>query len=231
MSRSVYFNIRYRLNKWADVQGVWFPVHLEYGYDVLRFIHNGEYESGEIGIIRKTLTKDDTVLELGTGLGFISAYCAKQIGSEKVYTFEANRSLEPNIRELYGRNRVSPRLEFAILGKDEGIRTFYRNKESMLASGLQGDGIRKNEAVEVQEKNLNSTIARIGPTYLIMDIEGGESAIFKDIDFQTIIKIQFELHPGILDKTQVDAIFRKLAQHGFARDESFNSLNNFYFFR
>lgn len=231
-SRSVYFNIRYRLNKWADVEGVWFPVNLEYGYDVLRFIHNGEYESGEINIIKHTLAKEDTVLELGTGLGFISAYCSKRIGSDRVYTFEANQRLERNIRELYERNEVSPHLEFAILGRNEGVRTFYRNKESLLASGLQGDGIRNNQAMEVREKNLNTMIARIRPTYLIMDIEGGEYAIFEDIDFQTITKVQFELHPGILDSSQVDAIFGKLTANGFVKDGSFNDENNnFYFFK
>ncbi len=228
-SRSIYFNIRYRLDKWVDVEGIWFPVYLEYGYDVLRFIHNGEYESGEINIIKHTLTKDDTVLELGTGLGFISAYCSKRIGSDRVYTFEANRSLEKNIRELYGRNEVVPQLEFAILGKHDGVRTFYRNKESLLASGLQEDGIRNSQAIEVREKELNSTIARIRPTYLIMDIEGGEYAVFQHIDFQTITKVQFELHPDILDKAAQTAIFEKLTDNGFVMDQSFKGLNNYYF--
>src|ERR1700722_20260570 len=110
LSRMASYNIKYRINKWADIEGVLLPVYLKYGYNVIRFIDNGEYESGEINIIKKTLTKDDKVLELCTGLGFISAYCSKKIGGENVYTFEAIPYLETSIKELYKKNNVSPHL-------------------------------------------------------------------------------------------------------------------------
>jgi len=231
LSKLSYFNIRYRLNKWVKIEGVSLPVYLSYGYNVLRFIDNGQYESGEIRIIKETLGPGDKVLELGTGLGFISTYCAKKIGSENVYTFEANPYLRESIRELYTRNGVDPHLEFAILGKEEGKTVFYRNKESLLASGLEGSSIRSNQQIEVLKKNLNAKIKEIRPTYLIMDIEGGEYDIFMEIDFQTIRKIQFELHPTILDAPKIDQIFKKLEKNNFSRDGSFNGQNNYYFFK
>jgi FkbM family methyltransferase len=231
LSHSVLFNVKYRLNKWANIEGILFPVYPEYGYDVLRFIDNGKYESGEIEIIKETLKGNDRVLELGTGLGFISAYCSKKIGSESVFTFEANPYLEKKIRELYSKNNVNPHLVFAILGKEEGKSFFYRNQKSLLASDLHGASSRNNQQIEVVQLKLNDKINEIKATYLIMDIEGGEYEIFKQIDFQTIKKVQFELHPDILDETQITTIFKRLEESGFTRDHAFKGLNNYYFSR
>lgn len=231
LSRTVWYNIRYRLNKWIEIKGVQFPVYPEYGYGVLRFIDSGQYESGEIEIISKTLEPGDRALELGTGLGFISTYCSKKIGSENVHTFEANVLLEKRIRELYERNGVDPHLNFAILGKENGKTTFYRDTQSLLASSLKSNPGADLQPVEVAVKKLNEVIAEIRPTYLIMDIEGGEQGIFEEIDFQTIRKIQFELHPGVLGPGNVAAIFRKLEANHFRQDESFQTPNNYYFYK
>ncbi len=38
-------------------------------------------------------------MELGAGLGFLSTYCAKIMGSDNVVTYEANPALEPYIIE------------------------------------------------------------------------------------------------------------------------------------
>lgn len=229
--RSGYYNVRYRLNKWKKIHGVLFPVRLSYGYSVLRFIDNGQYESGEIDIISNTLASGDKVLEMGTGLGFISAFCAKKIGSPNVYTFEANPSLERNIKQLYSKNHVDPHLEFAILGKEEGKTVFYTNRNSLLASSLTNTPGADMQLVEIPVKRLNEVIKRIKPTYLIMDIEGGEYEIFEAIDFQTITKIQFELHPEVLGPDKVSRIFKKLGDCSFIRDKSFASRDNYYFFR
>lgn len=231
LSRLAYYNIRYRLNKWKNIKGISFPVHLNYGYSVLRFIDNGQYENGEIEIIRNTVEPGDTVIELGTGLGFISAYCSKKIGSPNVYTFEANPFLEKHIRELYDKNAVRPNLQFAVLGREEGKTIFYANNKFLLASALTKTPGADMRPVEVPVKELNEVIRTIQPSYLIMDIEGGEYEIFEAIDFQTITKIQFELHPDVLGPDKVSRMFKKLEDSNFIRDMSFASGDNYYFYK
>lgn len=228
--RMVWYSIRYTIHPFKTIDGITIPVHLKYGYSVLRFIDNKKYESGEITIIKKTLKKDDRVLELGTGLGFISAFCAKNIGSANVFTFEANSYLKQSISDLYIRNHVNPALKFNILGKENKIIFFYVNKNSLLASGLQRTSVRA-QRIEAKQENLNEKIKDIKPTYLIMDIEGGEYDIIKEIEFQTIHKVQFELHPDVLDKKKVSDIFLKLESSGFKRNESLSTANNYYFFK
>ena len=218
------------MNKWKNIEGVDIPVYLNYGYNVLRFLDNGEYESCEIAIIKNTLDKNDRVLELGTGIGFVSAYCAKKIGSDKVFTYEGNPGMQPLIAELYKKNKLNPHSQIALLGSNNGSRTFYKNEESFLASSANTNSS-KTTSYKVEEKDLNEEIARLQPNYLVMDIEGGEYEIMKLINFQTINKIQFELHPSVLNKEQVDFIFSKLEQSGFTKSNAFDFKNNFFFTR
>ena len=226
-----WFNIKYRLHPWKEIEGINVPVYLNFGYPVLRFIDNGEYENSEIAIIKRTLESSDKVLELGTGLGFVSAFCSKQIGSERVYTFEGNSSLKPIINKLYNRNQVNPNLSFALLGEGNGSKIFYENKGSFLASSLKSTSNEGKQYKEVTELNLNEVIDQIKPNYLIMDIEGAEYDIFKIIDFQSINKIQFELHPSLLSVEQIDYIFEKLEKNGFSQNENFEYRDNFFFKR
>ena len=227
LARMGWYQLRYRLNEWKYIQGIFIPVKLGYGYNVLRFIDNGAYEQHEIALVKQHLKENDRVLELGTGIGFVSAYCAKIVGSEKVYSFEGNPSMEPIIRELYRKNNVNPNLSIAMLGEGEGEKSFYVDDKSFLASSVT-----KIDAENVQlvkEQKLNEAIAAIRPSYLVMDIEGGEYDIFKMIDFQTICKVQFELHPNLLTAKQVAYIFEKLAAANFIQVGEGHSTNNFFF--
>lgn len=225
----LWYSVRYKVCKWKSIEGVFIPVYLNYGYSVLRFIDNGKYESSEISIIKNTLEKEDIVLELGTGIGFVSAYCAKKIGSNQIFTFEGNPSLEPLIQKLYSKNKVMPYSTIALLGNENGAKTFYKNENSFLASSAISNPDENQVSFQVKQKKLNEIIAQLQPTYLVMDIEGDEFDIFKIINFQSITKIQFELHPSVLTNEQINFIFEKLKEKGYTKCDLFHFPNNFYF--
>jgi FkbM family methyltransferase len=226
-----WFNVRYRLYPYKKIEGIIIPVYLKYGYSVLRFIDNNEYEQGEITIIKNTLHAGEKVLELGTGIGFVSAYCAKIAGDENVSTFEGNPSMKKSIDKLYALNKVNPNSTIALLGNENGSKTFYKNKSSFLASSAANDRSKKLTAFQVEEMKLNDIIQKLQPTYFIMDIEGGEYDIFVIIDFQSIRKVQFELHPQILGDQKCDEIFTVLNKNGFIKDALLSGGQNYYYYR
>lgn len=225
--RIVWFNLKYRINKWKVIDGIYLPVYLKYGYSVLRFIDDGTYEGGELRIVKKKLSSDDIVLELGTGIGFITTVCAKIIGSDKVYSFEANSLMKPVTEELFAKNQVTPNFSIALLASAESQGEFYA-QNNFLASSEKAKH-QKGTFVKVPVLDLNDTISKIKPTYLLMDIEGNELDILKIIDFQTIQKVQFELHPQYLNKEEIEFIFKKLETYSFKMDKSV-SKSNYYFF-
>lgn len=214
--------------KWKAVEGVNLPFKKELGFNTLRWIANGQYEQDEIRIIKSKLVKGDRVMEIGTGLGFVATYCSKITGSENVFTFEANPINYETAKIVFNKNAVSPTLCNALLSDTDGVVQFPVDIKSRLASSLLNES---GKLVTVKKLILNDEIQKIDPHFLLMDIEGGEYDIFKQIQFQNIMKIQFELHPKILGKEKCDEIFSILSKNGFQKNDSVSANDNFFYFK
>jgi len=213
---------------WHNVNNVYLPLKSEIGFNTLRWIVNGQYEHGEIEIIKQRIEPQDRIMEIGTGLGFVSAYCAKIVGSENVHTFEANPlNIEMALR-VFEKNKVSPHIQNALLADISGTINFPVNRKSRLASSSL---LASGDAVQVPQLVLNDIIRDIQPNFLIMDIEGSEYDVFRIIDFQTIYKIQVELHPSILGEDKLNEIFYRLNENGFVADISMPDGRNYFFKR
>ncbi len=220
---------KFTKNEWRIVEGVYLPLWNSIGFNTLRWIVNGQYEQNEISIIKAKLKQGDRVLEIGTGLGFVSTFCANSIGSENVFTFEANPMNVTIAKKVFTKNKVKPTITNALLDTEEGITKFPVNYKSRLASSLFID--RDNNFVTINKISLNVQINKINPTFLLMDIEGGEYYIFKNIQFKNINKIQFELHPKILGQIKCNEIFDVLLNNGFQKDTNISRNDNFFFFK
>jgi len=225
----VFLYIRFKFflgNPWVLVDIVQMPLFKEIGFNTLRWIVNGQYEIGELNIVKHTIEQQDIVMEIGTGLGFISTFCAKVTSSSQVFTFEANPLNYETSKLVFEKNKVSPSMRNCFLSNEVGYIDFPVNKKNRLASST----LNNNETIQIEKIDLNNTIKKINPNYLIMDIEGSEYDIFKIIDFHTIKKIQFELHPKILDDSKCNFIFNILKSNGFEMD-LLHSVEPNYFFK
>jgi FkbM family methyltransferase len=212
--------------KWKKVENIYLPFVKSIGFNTLRWIYNGRYECDEIRIIKNKISENDIIIEIGTGLGFVSSYCAKIVGSTNVHTFEANPYNVSTAKDVFKKNNVNPSIYNALLGNDDGTMDFTIDYKSRLASTTF---INKKETVSVGKLLLNAQIEKIKPTFLIMDIEGGEYDIFSIINFQSIVKVQFELHPKILDDKACIEIFEILTNNNFIQSNDV-SINQNYFF-
>jgi FkbM family methyltransferase len=206
--------------KIVDIEGVKISVSDHIQGHVLRTIHIGTYEQSELEIVKRNINTDDVVMELGTGIGLISSYCAQKIGSKKVFTYEANPNLEPHIRRNYKLNNVSPNLEMCILGENVGNKTFYVNKDFWASSTLHKES--DEQAINVPVKSFNAEICKINPTFLIIDIEGGEYELFKYANLCNVKKICLELHNNLLDSEKTSFVLSKLGDSGFLIDDEFS---------
>jgi FkbM family methyltransferase len=212
---------------WKKVQDIYMPLQFNIGFNTLRWIINGEYEIGEYTIVKEKINRQDIVMEIGTGLGFLSSFCSKIVSSENVYTYEANPLNIIKAKEVFNKNKVHPNITNALLANENGTVNFSVNKKSRLASSASINV--NDEFVLLQKLSLNEVIGKIKPSFLIMDIEGGEYDIFNIIQFQSIIKIQFELHPSILGEEKCKEIFLFLAKNGFEKVIDLEDGRNFYF--
>lgn len=212
--------------RWKKVAGIFLPVDPSLGFSLLRWIMNGRYEEGEIHIIRERLQPNDVVLEIGTGLGFIASYCSKVVGDAHVHSFEANPLNLAVAVTVFAKNGVHPVASNALLGEKKEIISFPVDRKNRLASSVLKQ---QEETASVPMLELNEEISRIQPTYLIMDIEGAEYDIIRIINFQSIRKVQMEIHPAIIGREKCNIIHQKLLQHGFEQDETVGNENNLFY--
>jgi FkbM family methyltransferase len=178
-------------------------------------------------IIDSSLTSSDKVMELGTGIGFIALFCAKKIEANRVFTFEANPLLIPHIRENFRINKKEINLFNSILKHNptQSSCEFYISKD-FYSSGLTRPKYFKS-VVDVSVIDFEAEINRIEPTFLIVDIEGYEYELFKELVLPAVVKkVLIELHPE--KANSFSDIIGNFKVQGFAVNEQYLQLNQLY---
>ena len=203
------------------IEGVQIRIGRHMSRRVERALSRGGYVRQELQLIGALLTVDDVVLDVGAGLGLVSTYCAKRVGSNRVFAFEADPDLEPCIRETYELNRVEPTLDMCAVGARAGRVTIYRDKHLVSSSvGRRRGGTRP---VEVPGKALNYLVQRFQPTLLIIDAEGAERELFAGAELPTVSRIVLELHDRVIGTQGTDRVRATLTKLGFREDRGLST--------
>lgn len=176
------------------------------------------YEDTERNILLKILKPGHRVLELGTGLGFISLLASRICGPENVNTYEANPTIEPLIRENFRLNGVEPRLHMSAVTRD-GRKLSFNASDNIISSSHFERGV-SGKALEVDSVAFSEVLRIHSPDVLVMDVEGGEYELLMLDHLGPIKHILVELHPHIIGQEKVDEIRSHLAAKGFAAESS-----------
>ncbi|MFV1878767.1 hypothetical protein [Nioella sp.] len=181
---------------------------------------SGKYESLEARYMHRILKPGDRLLELGGGVGFISALAGKTVELEACTVVEANPLLCEVITETHRRNGFSFRVLNAVAGpagedQTSGIPFYLR--ENFWGSSL--DGTRSYRSVtNVARLDLQKLIEEFQPTIIICDIEGAEVDLVSEIDFSTVDRLYFEVHKAETGIKGVYSLFGSLLSQGFSYD-------------
>jgi FkbM family methyltransferase len=218
-----WFAYQYRVSRRPviTIEGVRIRLGRHMSPRVMRALTKGGYEREELRLIGVVMAADDVVLEVGAGLGLVSTYCAKRIGSNRVHAFEADPDLEPCIRETYELNGVQPALEMCAVSGSAGRVTLYRDKHFVSSSVVR----RRvgNQPVEVPGKALSYIVEKIHPTLLIIDAEGAEREMFESAQLDGVTRIVLELHDRVIGPEGTDRVRASLKALGFQQDTRVSS--------
>lgn len=190
--------------------------------DVLLSLLQGGYEDKENKIIKDNLEPGDTVLELGAGLGFNSIAAAKK-NSGKIVSYESNPYLISLIKRNQQLNDVSFEVRNKILvSKKSGIRAMPFNiGVNVCMSSVKNysaPGYLVAETRQIETEFSEDVLRELSPTFLVVDIEGGEEEFFSQPDLlihSTIHKIMVEVHPEIIGVEACSAIVKNIISAGF----------------
>ena len=203
------------------IEGVRIRIGKHMSRRVERALSKGGYEREELRLIGAVLSPADVVLEVGAGLGLVSSYCAKRIGSDRVFAYEADPELESCIRETYELNGVHPTLEMCAVTARAGRVTLYRDKHFVSSSVVRRRvGARP---VEVPGRALNYVVEQVRPTLLVIDAEGAERDLFEDAKLPTVNKIVLELHDRVIGADRTERVRAQLGSLGFEVDQGLSS--------
>ena len=221
LSNWLIYHYRIRLRPIVSIEGIRIRVGRHMSRRVEQAISKGGYERDELRLIGMVLSPSDVVLEIGAGLGVVSAYCAKRLGSSRVFAFEANPDLEPRIRETYALNGVEPTLEMCAVRAAAGRVILYRTKHVFSSSIVK----RSAEAIpiEVPGKALSYVVEKFRPTLLIVDVQGAEGELFDQAQLPGVTKIMLELHERVIGEAKARRVRGALTALGFREDRGLSS--------
>lgn len=185
-----------------------------YGRRTVDDIYRETYEWQERMVIEQTVQAGDIVLDLGGCLGITAAHAGKLSG-EKVIIYEANPRLIPVIRRHLQLNKITGEIHCAAVGHEDGETDFYFNPECAVEASTLPIAVNK---IVVSVFSFAGIISRHRPTYLCVDIEGGEMVL---VDFflpDNIRAINLETHPDFVGAENIDNLIRHLSAQGFIFD-------------
>lgn len=172
-----------------------------------------EYEEAERRILKRWLRPDDIVMELGTGIGFMSLFASRIVGPGNVHTYEANAVNEPIITGNFKLNGLFPRFTIAMLSDRNDEAEFFADPDLWTSSTISPSSQAKR--LTIKTLSFRETVARIQPTFLLMDIEGGELAISKMLHRSSLRCVSVETHPGILGDQAMAEFLSNMKAAGF----------------
>lgn len=191
--------------------------------DVVSVLIGGIYERPEIEGLRRAIRPGDRVLELGAGLGIISALAARAAGPEgRVRAYEANATLLEDTLAFFAANRITTvDLVNAVLVPEANPapRSFHLAGSFAESSLMGADGRNPQGMVEVRAESLADVLGSFRPDVLICDIEGAEAELLSALPASTLRAAVVEMHPDRLSAQQIQSIHDAMAAQGLHLQE------------
>ena len=179
----------------------------------------------EILGLKRALCGGDRVLELGSGLGIITALAGRAVAPDgKVLSFEANLAMISKTQKFladHGISNVELRRSALVPKAEKGeTRDFYLTRSFASSSLLSNKTTKDHGVISVPAVQLNDVVAEFKPNVLVCDIEGGELELIPALDASRLRAVLMELHPDRLSGAQLVEIDVALAAHGLHRNHS-----------
>ncbi len=198
----------------------------------LKFPKDGTYLTGKVrGLLReggyerdltaaalKATREGDRVLDLGCGLGFVSAMIAKRRNIEEIQGYDGNPKLLTYAEAMLATNGISnATVTHAVLGKRKSSVPFYVRTPFAASSLVPVEG-EEVEDLTVDMLNVKTVMTALKPTVIICDIEGGEAELLDALPLKGVRHLVVKLHPNHIGHAGMCTVFDAAGKAGLAYD-------------
>lgn len=188
--------------------------------NVLKAIKQGRYEAMEARQVQQIVQYRERILEVGGGIGFVSALAGVNAQTEALRVYEANPDLCGIIEDVHARNGVTnAQVVHGVLsnGPQLGDVDFYRRND-FWASSLSPQPWGYKDVVQVPQFGFAQVVEAFRPTIVIADIEGGELDLFLNANLTGVEKVLVEVHQRVLGRPGVKKLFDAFSARDFHYD-------------
>ncbi len=211
----LYYKNLYLNKGYINHKGVYLTIDKNiFSENMIYAILSGGYEIGPYRLIKSTLSINDRLVDIGSGIGFISILSAKIIGNNKVYSYEANPDLISIINKNYEINNLKPQIFNLLISSAKTNSEFFIHKDFIKSSVQINNYLKK---IIIKTITLNEIILLHNPTYLFLNIEGNEYNVIINENLTSINKLAILYD---FDKTNHDMFIKiedKLKNQNFKR--------------
>lgn len=162
--------------------------------EIVQKLTDGTYEEDEAQSALRCVRPGFRVLELGAGIGYVTALCAQRTAPEQVLSVEANPALLPVIAANLDRNGLAGvnLVHGAVTGPvAEGATGLFALSSGYTGSSLDGKG----RPIRVPLISVHALIRQHKPHVVLMDVEGAEADMFDRVWNCPLRYCVMELHP------------------------------------
>lgn len=181
----------------------------------------GWYELEESRNVPGLLAPGERVVELGSGLGYVTTVLARSPQVEAVVTIEANPQLSRLVARTVALNGVADkvRVENGVAIPSPAVADMpFHLRHEFWASSLDGS-FPYLRSITVPVIDLNALIADFRPTLLVVDIEGGEVDLLEQTELGSVRKVFVELHQEAIGRQGMARVFRAMSARYFHYDQ------------
>ncbi|MBG6174942.1 FkbM family methyltransferase [Labrenzia sp. EL_208] len=210
----IAYKIRRKLNyKTITIDGIKLNTDPDFvPKGIRKLLLEKNYESQEVELVHEAITKEDSVLEIGAGIGFVGIACAKICGSDEILSYEPNPKMKSVIEANYALNGMRPNLRSKVVATEIGELEFFFS-ESVLSSSLVDR--QQGEPTRVEADAISGVVEEFRPSAIVMDAEGAEIELLRSCDLGEVGTIVVELHPHIVGATAIEELRAYLLEQGF----------------
>ena len=183
--------------------------------EIASYIYNEYYEATESAVLAATLSPDDRYLEVGVGAGYILTQACQRVGARQALGIEANPAMADVARATLAANGQSPEVRTGVLTEHAGTADFYVESDFWTSGLAPRVGATR---IEVPAYSLAEVLAEFAPSYLMVDIEGGEIELLAPQLPKSVRAICVELHPDVVGAAATQRLLDGLFAQGFLLD-------------
>ncbi len=189
---------------------------------------SGRYEMGEARALPHLVRPGERVVEVGAGIGVLTALIARTGKAEQVVAIEANPMLQDYIQGLHRLNGVDVELRQALVTPGRGAPTadFYLHQDLWASSPERIKRRHQIGVVQAPVISLSEIAETWRPSLLVVDVEPFAAWTHAEApphalacaDFRPFERLLLELKSRKFAPEAVKRVFDHLSAQGFAYD-------------